>query len=171
MSLGEVQTFSPNGIDSIFKSAWEKISVAEAIVCAKAATRFDPLPVPEAIIIDVSATWLPPSPGFSVDLTNLAYTQQFFAVEPVRAIKKLSGKSTKIFSWVSGGTNAMFYLFGPENLGGRGNIAATVEAEVKRTGRSFEEVVAEVRTLVAGPYALWSNTHLTRTTAHLHPQR
>ncbi|OJT10140.1 UDP-glycosyltransferase 73C1 [Trametes pubescens] len=119
VSLGDVQTFSPNGIDSIFKSAWEKISVAEAIVCAKAATRFDPLPVPEAIIID------------------------FFAVEPVRAIKKLSGKSTKIFSWVSGGTNAMFYLFGPENLGGRGNVAATVEAEVKRTGRSFEEVVAE----------------------------
>lgn len=43
----------------------------------------------------------------------------------------------------------MFYSFGPENLGGRGNIAAKVEAEVKRTGRSFEEVVVEVGNLVA----------------------
>ncbi|KAL1942712.1 hypothetical protein VTO73DRAFT_4952 [Trametes versicolor] len=120
VSLGDVQVTTPNVIDSIFKSAWEKISVGEAVVCAKVATRFDPLPVPEAIIID------------------------FFAVEPVRVIRKLSGKSTKIFSWMSGGTNAMFYLFGPENLGGRGNIAAKVDAEVKRTGRPFAEVVVEM---------------------------
>lgn len=44
----------------------------------------------------------------------------------------------------------MFHLFGPENLGGRGDIVAKVEAEVKRTGRRFEDVAAEVRTLVAG---------------------
>lgn len=160
MSLGDVQASTPNVIDSIFRSAWGKISAGEAIVCAKTATRFDPLPVPEAIIIDVSVSKLLPSSSFSADMTPLACSQQFFAVEPVRVIRKLSGKSTKIFSWMSGGTNAMFYLFGPENLGGRGNIAAKVDAEVKRTGRPFAEVVVEVRTFVAGRCALWSDASL-----------
>lgn len=155
-----MQASTPNVIDSIFKSAWEKISVGEAIICAKAATRFDPLPVPEAIIIDVSVFKLPPSSGFSADLTPLACTEQFFAVEPVRAIRKLSGKSTKIFTWMSGGTNVMFYLFGPEDLGGRGNIAAKVDAEVKRTGRPFAEVVVEVRTYVARSCTLRSDASL-----------
>lgn len=73
-------------------------------------------------------------------------------MEPVRVIKKLNGNSIKVYSWVPGATSAMFHLFGPENLGGRGDIVSKVEAEIKRTGRQFEEVAAEVRNLVAGGF-------------------
>lgn len=51
----------------------------------------------------------------------------------------------KIYSWIPGSTYAVFYLFGPDKLGGRGDIITKVEAEVKRTGRPFEDVAMEVR--------------------------
>ncbi|EIW63128.1 UDP-Glycosyltransferase/glycogen phosphorylase [Trametes versicolor FP-101664 SS1] len=120
VSLGDSHAFSPDGIGAIFKPAWKKISAGEAVLCAETGVLFDALPVPEASIVDL------------------------FAIEPVRVIKKLSGKSIKIYSWVPGATSALFHLFGPENLGGRGDIVAKVEAEVKRTGRRFEDVAAEL---------------------------
>lgn len=39
---------------------------------------------------------------------------------------------------------AMFHMFGPESLGGRGNVRITAEEEAKRSGRSFNEVALEV---------------------------
>lgn len=53
MSLGDSQTFAFNGIDGCFESAWEKIAAGEALVCAKSAVRFEALPPPDAVVIDV----------------------------------------------------------------------------------------------------------------------
>lgn len=53
VSLGDSDAFSPDGIGAIFKPAWEKISVGEAVVCAETGSLFDALPVPEASIVDV----------------------------------------------------------------------------------------------------------------------
>lgn len=58
VSLGDAPAFTPKGIDGLFKSAWEKISAGEAVVCAKKATQIDALSVPEAIIIDVGVSKL-----------------------------------------------------------------------------------------------------------------
>ncbi|KAL1942706.1 hypothetical protein VTO73DRAFT_4946 [Trametes versicolor] len=126
VSLGHSQTFAFNGIDDSFEAAWEKIAAGEALVCAKSAARFEPLPLPDAVVID------------------------FFAVQPIRAIKKISGKSVKIYSWIPGSTYAVFYLFGPDKLGGRGDIITKVEAEVKRSGRPFEEVAGELAFIPKG---------------------
>ena len=60
----------------------------------------------------------------------------------------------KIFSWFSGLTYAMFYLFGPEHLGGKGNVRLLIDEEVSRTGRPLKEVAQEVRLLQGAlPYA------------------
>ena len=42
---------------------------------------------------------------------------------------------------------AMFHMFGPESLGGRGNVRITAEEEAKRSGRSFNEVALEVSSM------------------------
>ena len=55
----------------------------------------------------------------------------------------------KIFAWFAGLSYAIFHLFGPENLGGKGNVRLLIEEEVRRTGRSLVEVAQEVRTLIS----------------------
>ncbi|KAI0353321.1 UDP-Glycosyltransferase/glycogen phosphorylase [Trametes cingulata] len=116
LSVGKVETFDFNALDQGFVSVWTKLAAGEEVVCLKTGTNFGALPTPQAVIID------------------------FFAIDPILAIRKLSGKSVKIYSWVSGATSALFYLFGPEKLGGRGNIRLKIEEEVKRTGKSPTEV-------------------------------
>lgn len=59
-------------------------------------------------------------------------------------IRALSGNTVKVFSWHPGLTYAIFYLFGPEHLGGRGNICPLIEEEVQRTGRTFAQIAREV---------------------------
>ena len=71
---------------------------------------------------------------------------QFFAVVPIAAVREISGNDVKLYGWHPGSTFAMFYLFGPEELGGKGDVFTKVQAIVKETGRSYEEVVKEVRT-------------------------
>lgn len=39
---------------------------------------------------------------------------------------------------------AMFYMFGPESHGGRGNFRVKIEEEVERSGRTYQEVAVEV---------------------------
>lgn len=88
------------------------------------------------------------------------YAKQFFAVEPIRAIRKLSGSSVKIYSWIAGSTYALFYVFGPESLGGRGDINKKIIAEVERSGRPYNEVAEEVRTRLSRFCVLSSDIHL-----------
>ena len=70
---------------------------------------------------------------------------QFFAMDPFYFAKAVSGNSVKIYAWVPGLTYSMFYLFGPESLGGKGNIRIKAEEIVRQTGKPFDEVVKQVR--------------------------
>ena len=70
---------------------------------------------------------------------------QAFAVAPVATIRKMSGNTVKIYGWYPASTLAMFYLLGPERWGGMGDVHAKAQVEAQQTGRSYEEVVFEVR--------------------------
>ena len=70
---------------------------------------------------------------------------QLFAIDDVKTIKALSGNTVKVYTLFPGQTYAILYLFGPESLGGKGNIRLKIEQEVSRTGRSVSEIV-EVKT-------------------------
>ena len=54
------------------------------------------------------------------------------------------GKSVKLYSWNTGMTYAGLMTFGPENLGGLGDVHAMVEAEVQRTGRPYQDIAMDV---------------------------
>ena len=52
-----------------------------------------------------------------------------------------------IITCVTGGAGAVIRLFGPEYMGGVGDIGARIDAEVARTGLSDEEIGSKVNFL------------------------
>ena len=60
-------------------------------------------------------------------------------------IRAHSGKSVKIYSWQPGMSLGGLYLFGPTSLGGKGDLRVLAEDEMKRTGKSYDEAIMEVR--------------------------
>ena len=69
---------------------------------------------------------------------------QFFALSQLRATRAVSGRSVPIISCVAAGAGAIIRLFGPESIGGAGDIGAKVDAEVARTGLSADEIGPKV---------------------------
>ena len=69
---------------------------------------------------------------------------QIFSIGPFYSVKATSGNSVKVYTWHPGLTYAMFYLFGPESLGGKGNVRIKAEEIARHTGKPFEEVAREV---------------------------
>ncbi|KAI0644654.1 UDP-Glycosyltransferase/glycogen phosphorylase [Trametes meyenii] len=120
ISIGGGQGFQAQADDADFEKAWVTLSTERELVCAKTGTRFCAIARPKAVLID------------------------FFAIGAIRAVKRLNEGSVRVFAWMPGSTYNIFYLFGPEKLGGRGAIRIKVEQEAERTGRPFEEVVWEV---------------------------
>ncbi|KAH9901483.1 UDP-Glycosyltransferase/glycogen phosphorylase [Cubamyces lactineus] len=119
ISIDEGQLLTSDAIHASFRTTWAKLIAGEELKCAKAGITYSALPKPQAAIVD------------------------FFAVVPTATIRELSADTVKVYSWYPGSTLAIFYLFGPEKLGGKGNISAKAEIEAKRTGRPYEEIVRE----------------------------
>ena len=63
----------------------------------------------------------------------------------MRATRAISGHSVPIITCVTGGAAAIIRLFGPESMGGIGDIGARIDAEIARTGLSDKEVGPKVR--------------------------
>ena len=62
----------------------------------------------------------------------------------MKATRAVSGYSVPIIVCVAAGAGAILRLFGPESIGGVGDIAAKIEAEVARTGLSIDEIGPKV---------------------------
>jgi hypothetical protein len=69
---------------------------------------------------------------------------QAFALSQLRATRAVSGRSVPIISCIAAGAAAIIRLFGPESMGGAGDIIAKVDAEVARTGLSDVEIGSKV---------------------------
>ncbi|KAI0943612.1 hypothetical protein AcW1_002736 [Taiwanofungus camphoratus] len=107
-------------LDASFADAYAKLVKSEAILCTHSGTQYAPLPPPRAAIID------------------------FYASSPLQSVRKLSRKSVKVYAWYSGAASALPSFYGPEIAGGKGNLRAKIEAEVRRTGREAADVAAEI---------------------------
>ncbi len=145
ISINDVAFLRSDEGDKAFAEAWKALVEERELVCTQTSTSFPPLPKPQAIILDVRILdsiypmWL---------LLNIrSCWPQFFAIDGYNSVKAISGNSVKAFTWHPGSTYAMFYLFGPESLGGKGNIRLKAEEIVRQTGRPFDDVVREVRSL------------------------
>ena len=71
---------------------------------------------------------------------------QFFALPQLNATRAVSGHSVPIISCVAAGAGAIIRLFGPESIGGVGDIGAKTDAEVARTGLSADVIGPKVHT-------------------------
>ncbi|KAH9858632.1 UDP-Glycosyltransferase/glycogen phosphorylase [Lenzites betulinus] len=106
--------------DEQFKLVWEKLVAEQPITCTKTQEVLPALPKPDAVIIDL------------------------FAVRPFESIKEVSGDQVKVFNWHPALTYEMFWYWGPEKLGGCGNVHKKVSEEAERTGRQYIEVLQEM---------------------------
>ncbi|KAI0769598.1 UDP-Glycosyltransferase/glycogen phosphorylase [Trametes elegans] len=121
VSVGDLRFLeTAEHVDEGFKPAWEKLVAGEPLVCAKTSAQIPALPKPQAVIADT------------------------FCVDAVAVVKALSGDSVKVYAWHSASTYSLFTLFGPEKLGGFGNVRQKAEEEVKRTGKSYRDAVFDI---------------------------
>ena len=65
---------------------------------------------------------------------------QFFALPQLRATRAVSGHSVPIIASIAAGAGAIIRLFGPESIGGLGDLGAKIDAEAARLGVPSEEI-------------------------------
>ena len=70
---------------------------------------------------------------------------QFYALPQLQATRAVSGRSVPIISFGAGGAAAFMRCFGPESMGGAGDVGAKIDAEVARTGLSDDEIGPKVK--------------------------
>jgi hypothetical protein len=69
---------------------------------------------------------------------------QLLALPQLQATRAISGRSVPIMGCVAIGAGAIIRGFGPESMGGIGDISAKIEAEAARTGLSVDEIGPKV---------------------------
>ena len=130
--------YSSDEIDDAFAAAWKRLIACKEIVCAKGEL-FPAIFKPQAVILDVSVarTCMLPS------LDSCALLQHMHR-KPTQDVRAISGHDVKIYTFHPIQLCALWRLFGPEHLGGRGNMRLKIEQEAARTGRPVAEVRLEV---------------------------
>ena len=72
------------------------------------------------------------------------YYFQFIANPQLQATRAVSGFSVPIIAFGATGAASFIGQFGPESMGGTGDIGARIDAEVARTGLSADEIGLKV---------------------------
>ncbi|KAI0775764.1 UDP-Glycosyltransferase/glycogen phosphorylase [Trametes elegans] len=110
----------PAVYEAAFERAWAKIAAQEPLTCAKTGTVHPAVPaVPKQVVLD------------------------FFTPKPFAYLRKVAPE-VKIFTWYPSAAYSGFYLFGPESLGGRGNLLLKADEDAAKTGKPFDVAAAEV---------------------------
>lgn len=78
---------------------------------------------------------------------------QFFSLSQLRATRAVSEHSVPIIAWIVAGAGAVIRLFGPESIGGIGDIGARIDAEVACSGLSADEIGNKVHISIT---SLWT---------------
>lgn len=119
-----------------YPAAYETLLQGHAIKCASTGTEFTVVPSPAAVFIDVRS---------SLTLEWLTFMHwQILAMQQFHATRAQSGAAIPVFLILAAPAAATIRLFGPEMLGGLGDLSARIDAEVARTGRPEEEVGSQV---------------------------
>ena len=71
----------------------------------------------------------------------------------LRATRAITGYSVPIIACVAAGAGAILRLFGPESMGGIGDFGARIDAEIARTGLSYDEIGHKVHTSLSNLYS------------------
>jgi hypothetical protein len=74
---------------------------------------------------------------------------QYYALPQLQSTRAVSGHSVPIITCMAAGAAAILRFFGPESIGGIGDIGARIDAEVARTGLSSDEIGHKVHISVS----------------------
>ncbi|KAH9895041.1 UDP-Glycosyltransferase/glycogen phosphorylase [Cubamyces lactineus] len=120
ISMGSAIFLRSDEADNNFKHTWGKLVSGGPATCFKTGKAYDALPRPSAVLTDL------------------------FATKPFGDIKAISGDSIKVYMWHPGLSYDLFYLWGSEKVGGKGNFRLKAEEEAHRTGQPYEEIVSKL---------------------------
>ncbi|KAF8908227.1 hypothetical protein CPB84DRAFT_213525 [Gymnopilus junonius] len=109
-----------------YASTYQTLVQEKSITCAMRSTVFDPVPVPTVVILD------------------------FFALPQARATREITGNSVPVMAWITGHASSIIRLFGPESLGGLGDLGAKIDAEAARLRVTPEEIGDKIFTRTDG---------------------
>ncbi|KAF8067710.1 UDP-Glycosyltransferase/glycogen phosphorylase [Lyophyllum atratum] len=98
-----------------YEPAYETLAKSRPITCSITGTTFEAAPAPVAVILD------------------------FFALKQFQATRALTGHTVPIIAWATGGSGAFIRGWGPESMGGLGDLGAKADAEAARTNKSSTE--------------------------------
>jgi hypothetical protein len=129
-----------------YPATYQTLYDAKSVTCSVTGTLFDAAPAPCAVILDVSST----NVFLRFDSDNQQHiwlsfptSFQYFALPQLYATRAVSGHSVPILACMAAGAAAMIHFFGPESIGGVGDIGARIDAEAARsssTGLSADEI-------------------------------
>ena len=136
---------------------YQTLYQAKPITCSATGTTFSAVPAPCAVIIDVRVQSKP-----SIPLTHdgpFLYLFQHLALTQLRVVRALSGDSVPIVIFMAAGAGAMIRLYGPESIGGQGDVGARIDAEAARTGLSHDKVGPKVHNFMSCFKMEWLTLH------------
>ena len=131
-----------------YPAAYQTLYEAKPITCSITGTTFDAVPPPCAVILDVSLPMYYGGQQYQqLIIMPFYFYLQFFALLQLQATRAVSGRSVPVIACNAAGAGAIIRTFGPESMGGTGDIAAKINAEVARTGLSDDEIGPKVHIL------------------------
>jgi hypothetical protein len=74
---------------------------------------------------------------------------QYYALPQLHATRAISGHSVPVIACMAAGAAAIVRFFGPESIGGVGDIGARIDAEAARTGLSTDDIGHKVHISVS----------------------
>ncbi|KAI0726412.1 hypothetical protein C8Q72DRAFT_532361 [Fomitopsis betulina] len=107
-------------LEDSFSKAFERLTNDQPLACVHTGMEFEPVCPPDAVILD------------------------FQGRGPLSEIRRLSQKHVKVYVWFAGAPSAIFRMYGPERIGGIGDLPSKAEHLSKRTGMSIERAAGEI---------------------------
>ncbi|KAJ7473185.1 hypothetical protein B0H11DRAFT_2037540 [Mycena galericulata] len=103
-----------------YPPAYEKLFRAKAVHCATTGKEYAAVPRPSVIIGDI------------------------FGFAQLNATRAISGTAIPILTFIAGNAGSIIRVFGPESLGGLGDVRAKIDAQVLQTGDSTDDVAEQI---------------------------
>ena len=117
---------------------FKDLHAGKSIAATPGGEVYNAIPPPNLVVMDVSRSFI-----LRDDMISYAYSlAQFFCPCVFYADRKISEENVPIFMWQSGGAAGVMSLFGPEELGGSGDLVTKIE-NIKAD--SEEERVSEMK--------------------------
>lgn len=133
-------------ISNAFPEYYKKLVSCESVQCQVTGTIFPAVRSPTMAVIEVRAIFFcTPWPSiWSNPLHFCNFTIQLFHFPVLLAIRAITNKTVPVLAWYPGASFSSLRLFGPEELGGLGDIPAKAKALSEATGRDMEDIAYEV---------------------------